>query len=183
MKKYIAGLVAGVVLAMGGVAAADCVTCDDYDVKLSVNGNPFFGKWAIVDDRPYVAVEAFANALDMPRKHYYKGWSLAKKPSKNIDPLELLTLADKSKVKTIRFAGLAMVDLFGAANALDLDIHHNFANSTIQVGDNYKGEMNKGKTYRYLSRAKGWTNTQRDERFTKKRSQEAKYMHWRGRRL
>lgn len=183
MKKYIAGIVAGAVLALGGVAAADCVTCEDYDVKLSVNGNPYFGKWAIVDDRPYVAVEAFANALDMPSKHYYKGWSLGKKPSKNIDPLELLTLAESKKVKTIRFGGNAMVDLFGAANALGLDIHHNFTNSTIQVGDNYKGQMNKGKTYRYLSRARGWVTPDTQHRVYNKHMQEVNYMHWRGRRL
>lgn len=183
MKKYIAGLVVGVVLAMGGGAAADCVNCQDYDVKLSINGNPYFGKWAIVDDKAYVAVEAFADALDMNRRHYYKGWSIAKEPSKNIDPLELATLARERKVNTIRFGGVAMVELFGAANALGLDIHHNFANSTIQIGDNYKGEMNKGRVYRYLSRARGWTLSHSACRTTKKKNDECHYMHWRGRRL
>ena len=79
MRKMIAGLAAGIVLAMGGAASADFnyPTDGGYDVSLNVNGNPFFGKWAIVDDRPYVGIEAFSDALGIPRKHYYKSWNVA----------------------------------------------------------------------------------------------------------
>ena len=78
MRKMIAGLAAGVMLALGGTASAECVTCStDYDVEVSVNGNPFYGKWAIVDDRPYLGVEALSEILELPRKHYYKAWNIA----------------------------------------------------------------------------------------------------------
>ncbi len=156
MRKLIAGLAAGVMVALGGAANADCLNCDGYEASVSVNGNPFFGKWAIVDDRPYLSIEALSDSLKLPRKHYYKAWDVARNAKEVGDPLTLMTTADGSKVKTIRFAGVAMVDLYGVANALDLPVHHNFRNKTIQVGSDYNGEMMKGAWYRYMARTRGW---------------------------
>ncbi len=150
-------LVAGAVLATGGAASADCLSCGKYDVKLTVNGNPFYGNWAIVNDRPYVGLEAFSDYVGVPRSHYYKGWSFAKTPSESIDPLEHLVTAEGKKVDTIRFGGVTMIDLYRAAEALSIPVHHNFRNKTIQVGSTYSGSDMKGEKYRYLSRQRGWT--------------------------
>ena len=157
MRKMIAGLAAGVMLALGGTASADLVSGPaDYDVHVSVNGNPFYGKWAIVDDRPYLGVEALSEILKLPRKHYYKAWNVAENAKEAGDPLMLMTTAEGSKVKTIRFAGVTMVDLYEVAYALDLPVHHNFRNKTIPVGDEYTGEYMKGAWYRYMARKRGW---------------------------
>lgn len=151
MSKMIAGLAAGVMLALGGVAGAD-----DSALNLSINGKPFYGKWTMVDDRPYVGIEALSDALNLPRKHYYKAWNVTEEAAEAGDPLTLMSTADDSEVKTIRFAGVTMVDLYQVANALDLPVHHNFRTKTFQIGSNYTGEEMKGKWYRYLSRAHGW---------------------------
>ena len=98
MKKLIMGLVVGAALATGGAASADCLSCGKYDVKLTVNGNPFYGNWAIVKDRPFVGIEAFSDYVGVPRSHYYKGWSFAKTPAETIEPLEI---ADSGHAHTI----------------------------------------------------------------------------------
>jgi hypothetical protein len=156
MRKMIAGLAAGVMLALGGMANADCVNCDEYDLNVNVNGNPFFGKWAIVDDRPYLGVEALSDSLKLPRKHYYKAWDIARDAKETGDPLMLMTTAEGTKIPTLRFGGVTMVDLYAVANALDLPVHHNFRNKTFQVGSDYNGEMMKGAWYRYMARKHGW---------------------------
>lgn len=157
MSKMIAGLAAGVVLAMGGMASAECVSCPtDYDLHVSVNGNPFFGKWAMVDDRPYVGIEALSDALNIPRKHYYKAWNITDDAGEAGDPLMLMTTADTAPVKTIRFGGVTMVDLYGVANALGMPVHHNFTTKTFQIGSDYTGEQMKGAWYRYMARTHGW---------------------------
>ena len=164
MKKLMLGLVAGAILAMGGAASADCgggPGCEGYNIRLTVNGNPYYGKWAIVNDRPYVGIEAFSDYVGVPRSHYYKGWSFAKTPSETIAPLDLQVMTDDKKVDTIRFAGVTMVDLYRAAEALDVPVHHDFRRKIIQVGSTgYTGENMKGARYRRMSRAHGWT--QRD---------------------
>jgi hypothetical protein len=156
MRKMIAGLATGILLALGGVASADGTTCEGYDVNLSVNGDPFYGKWAIVDDRPFVGVEALSDLLEIPRVHNYKAWNIDRQGMDGGDPLMLMTQTKDGEIKTIRYAGVTMVDLYGVAAALDLPVHHNFRNKTIQVGSNYTGEEMKGKWYRYLSRRRGW---------------------------
>jgi hypothetical protein len=158
MKKLMMGLVAGAILALGGAAGAECVGCEGYDLRVTVNGNPYYGKWALVNERPYIGVEAFSDYLAVPRAHYYKGWSLAKTPSENISPLELAVMAEKEKVDTIRFGGVTMVDLHQAADALGLPVHRNLERKIIQVGKGYTGEQMKGRWYRHLSRARGWTD-------------------------
>lgn len=165
MKKLMMALVTGAVLAMGGAATADCLSCGKYDVKLTVNGNPFYGKWAIVNDRPYVGIEAFSDYVGVPRSHYYKGWSFAKTPSETIEPLEHLVTAEGKKVDTIRFAGVTMIDLYRAAEALNIPVHHDFGRKIIQVGSGYTGETTKGKVYRHLSRQRGWTSQDALSRF------------------
>ncbi len=157
MKKLIMGLVVGAALATGGAASADCLSCGKYDVKLTVNGNPFYGNWAIVKDRPFVGIEAFSDYVGVPRSHYYKGWSFAKTPAETIEPLDHLVTTEGKKVETIRFGGVTMIDLYRAAEALDIPVHHDFRSKTIQVGSGYTGEQMKGKWYRYLNRSRGWT--------------------------
>ena len=154
MRKMIAGLAAGVLLALGGVANADCVGCDEYDVKVSVNGNSFDGKWTIVDDRPYVGLESLSNILLMPRTKDFLAHNLG--GTEGLNPLEFGARAGGQKLNTIRFAGVTMVDLYEVASALDLPVHHNFRNKTIQIGSNYTGEEMKGKWYRYFSRVRGY---------------------------
>lgn len=179
MRKMIAGLAAGLCLAVGGVASADCMNCDDYDVNLNVNGNPFYGKWAIVDDRPYVGIEALSDALNLPRKHNYKAWNMDRKGMSGGDPLTLMTQTKNGKVDTIRFAGVTMVDLYQVAANLRMPVHHNFNNKTIQVGKNYNGEIMKGKWYRYLSRARGWNlETDLDRCRDKTRTPIRRDMEW-----
>ena len=158
MRKMIAGLAAGLVLSMGGAASADWDYPLDggYDVNLSVNGVPFFGKWALVNDKPYVGIEAFSDAINLPRKHYYKSWNLAEGAEEVGDPLVLMSTAEELEVDTIRFGGVTMVDLYSVAAALDLPVHHNFRNKTIQVGSPYVGYEIPGRWYRYLSRQRGW---------------------------
>lgn len=164
MKKYMLGLVAIATVAMGGAATADCAgradsPCGKYDVRLTVNGNPYYGKWAIVNDRPYVGIEAFSDYVGVPRAHYYQGWSFAKTPSETISPLDLNVMVEQQKVDTIRFAGVTMVDLNQAASALGVPVHRDLQRRIIQVGHTgYTGEQMKGKWYRHLSRARGWTN-------------------------
>ena len=109
MKKLIMGLVVGAALATGGAASADCLSCGKYDVKLTVNGNPFYGNWAIVKDRPFVGIEAFSDYVGVPRSHYYKGWSFAKTPAETIEPLDHLVTTEGKKVETIRFGFVARV--------------------------------------------------------------------------
>lgn len=165
MRKMIAGLAAGIMLAMGGVASADWdyPTDGGYVVNLNVNGKPFFGKWAFVNDRPFVGIEAFSDALGVPRKHYYKSWNLAENAAEVGDPLVLMSTAEEKEVDTIRFGGVTMVDLYSAAAALDLPVHHNFRNKTIQVGSNYIGHQMPGAWYRYMARQRGWRlNTDMD---------------------
>lgn len=157
MKKLIAGVALVLGMALVGPAAADYNPCKGYNVNLNVNGNPFYGKWAIINDRPYVGVEAFAEAVGLPRVHYFKGWSVAEEPADTIDPLRLSVLVGNEQVDTLRFGGVTMVDLYHAASALDLPIHHNFTNKTIQIGSRYQGEMHKGEWYRRTSRARHWT--------------------------
>ena len=162
MKKLLMGLVAGVTLAMGGAASADCggPNCGGYDLRLSVNGNPYYGKWAIVNERPYVGIEAFSDYMGVPRSHYYKGWSFAKTPSETIAPLDLQVMAEKEKVDTIRFGGVTMVDLEQTAKALGVPMHRNLGQKIFQVGHTgYTGEQMKGRWYRHLSRTRGWTDT------------------------
>lgn len=160
MKKLVMGLVAGAIMAMGGAASADCVGCEGYDVRLWVNGNPYYGKWAIVNDRPYVGIEAFSDYIGVPRAHYYKGWSFAKTPSESISPLDLQVMTEQEKVDTIRFAGVTMVDLNQAADALGVPVHRDLRQKIIQVGHTgYTGEQMKGRWYRHMSRARGWTDT------------------------
>lgn len=160
MKKYMLGLVAAAAVAMGGAAAADCGTpCGQYNVRLTVNGNPYYGKWAIVNDRPYVGIEAFSDYMGVPRSHYYKGWSFAKTPSENIAPLDLGVMVEQEKVDTIRFAGVTMVDLNQAAQALGVPVHRDLRKKIIQVGHTgYTGEQMKGKWYRHMSHKRGWTD-------------------------
>jgi hypothetical protein len=175
MKNLMMGLVAVAVLALGGAASADdsnCggMGCDGYNIRLTVNGNPYYGKWAIVNDRPYVGIEAFSDYMGVPRAHYYKGWSFAKTPSENISPLDLQVLTEDKKVDTIRFAGVTMVDLYRTAEALDVPVHHDFRKKIIQVGNTgYVGENMKGKWYRHLNRVRGWTDHDWLERMTKSR--------------
>ncbi len=157
MNKLIAGLTLAVGMALAGPAAADYTPCKGYNVNLNVNGTPFYGKWAIINDRPYVGVEAFAEAVGLPRVHYYKGWSVAEEPASTVDPLNLAVLVGDDNVDTLRFGGVTMIDLYHAASALDLPVHHNFTNKTIQVGSRYHGEMHKGEWYRRKSRARNWT--------------------------
>lgn len=180
MRKMIAGLAAGIVLALGGGASADFVypNSGGYDINLSVNGSPFLGKWALVEDRPYVGIEAFSDALKIPRKHYYKAWNLKNGAEEAGDPLVLMAKAQDSDVKTIRFGGVTMVDLYSAAAALDLPVHHNFRSKTIQVGDNYVGEEMKGKWYRYLSRTRGWRHYDDLERMRYKNRERAHDREW-----
>lgn len=161
MKKYMLGLVATAIVAMGGAASADCADgdCGNYDVRLTVNGNPYYGKWAYVNDRPYVGIEAFSDYVGVPRSHYYQGWSFAKAPSETISPLDLQVMVEQQKVDTIRFAGVTMVDLNQAATALGVPVHRDFRRKIIQVGHTgYTGEQIKGKWYRHMSRSRGWTN-------------------------
>ena len=164
MRKMIAGLALGLTLAAGGMANAECIGCDQYDVKLSVNVNPFYGKWAIVDDRPYVGVEALSDALGLPRKHNYKAWNINRQGMNAGDPLMLMAQTPNGKVNTIRFAGVTMVDLYGVAAALDLPVHHNFRNKTFQLGSDYNGEEMIGAWYRYMARTRGWRDTYDVER-------------------
>jgi hypothetical protein len=169
MKKLMMGLVAGAVLALGGAAGADCMGCEGYDVRLTVNGNPYYGKWAIVNDRPYVGIEAFSDYIGVPRAHYYKGWSFAKTPSETIAPLDLQVFTEQEKVDTIRFAGVTMVDLNQAAQALGVPVHRDFRRKIIQVGHTgYTGEQMKGQWYRHLNRSRGWTDQDWLERFSKR---------------
>lgn len=172
MKKLMMGLIAGAVLALGGSASADCPDspCGGYNVRLTVNGNPYYGKWAIVNDRPYVGIEAFSDYIGVPRAHYYKGWSFAKAPSESIAPLDLAVMTEKEKVDTIRFAGVTMVDLNQAAEALGVPVHRDLRQKIIQVGHTgYTGEQMKGRWYRHLSRARGWTDRDWAERLHKSR--------------
>ncbi len=157
MKKLFLGLATAALLAMGGAATADCTGCE-YDLNLNVNGTPFYGNWALVNDRPFVGVEAFSDAVGLPRSHYYQGWSIGEKPSDNIAPLEFLVRAGDKPVETIRFGGVTMIDLYKTAEALDLPVHHNFNTKTIQVGDRYVGHELPGAWYRRLSRTRGWTD-------------------------
>lgn len=163
MKKLFLGLATAALLATGGAASADCTGCG-YDINLNVNGTPFYGNWAMVNDRPYVGVEAFSDAVGLPRSHYYQGWSVAKTPSENISPLEFMVTAGDKQVETIRFGGVTMIDLYKTAEALDLPVHHNFNNKTIQVGDNYYGHELPGAWYRRMSRTRGWTDADWMER-------------------
>jgi hypothetical protein len=158
MRKMIAGLAAGLILALGGVASADWdyPTDGGYVIHLNINGNPFYGKWTMVDDRPFVGIEALSDALDLPRKHYYKSWHVAEKAEETGDPLVLMTTAEELEVDTMRFAGVTMVDLYSVSAALGMPVHHNFRNKTIQVGSDYVGHEIPGKWYRYLSRQRGW---------------------------
>lgn len=167
MRKMIAGLAVGIALALGGTASADFNYPNDggYDLNLTVNGAPFYGKWAIVNDRPYVGIEALSDSLGLPRKHNYKAWNLKDGAEEAGDPLTLMSLADGSEVNTIRFAGVTMVDLYSVAGALGLPVHHNFSNKTIQVGNRYTGEQMPGKWYRYMSRAHGWRFINEAERW------------------
>ena len=167
MRKMIAGLAAGIVLAMGGAASADFnyPTDGGYDVNLNVNGNPFYGKWAIVDDRPYVGIEAFSDALGIPRKHYYKSWNVAEGAEDAGDPLVLMSTAEGLEVDTIRFGGVTMVDLYSATAALGIPVHHNFTNKTIQVGSRYVGHEMPGAWYRYMARHRGWRQQNDFSRF------------------
>lgn len=164
------GLLAGVFLATSGAATAkDCSggTCGSYDTRLTVNGQPFYGAWTIIKDRPYVGIEAFSDYLGVPRSHYYKGWSLAHNPSAQIAPLDLKVMTEDKPVDTIRFAGVTMIDLYKAAEALNLPVHHNFQRRIIQVGNGYTGEDMPGRWYRYLSRTKGWMDADWLETLTK----------------
>lgn len=172
MKKTMLALMVGAMLAAGGAAQAECVGCEGYNLRLTVNGNPYFGKWAMVNDRPYIGVEAFSDYLGIPRSHYYKGWSVAKTPSENIAPLDLAVMAENEKVDTIRFGGVTMVDLNQAAAALGLAVHRDLDKKVIQVGTGYRGEEMKGKWYRHLSRARGWTDQEMTDRLCKKRRQQ-----------
>lgn len=160
MKKLMLGLLAGAVFFCGGAAnAKDCngsPECGDYKLRLTVNGQPFFGSWAIVNEKPYIGIESFADYLGIERAHNYKGWSIAKSASSNTSPLELKVLAENKPVDTIRFGGVTMVSLYEAADALGLAVHKNFQRKIIQVGTGYSGEDMPGRWYRYLSRVKGW---------------------------
>jgi hypothetical protein len=175
MKKLMMGLVASAVLVLGGAANAECDGptdqdgCEGYNIRMTVNGNPYFGKWAIVNDRPFVGIEAFSDYMGVPRAHYYKGWSFAKTPSENISPLDLQVLTEEKKVDTIRFAGVTMVDLNQAAQALGVPVHRDLRQKIIQVGTGYSGENMKGAWYRHLDRARGWTDADWMERLHKKR--------------
>ena len=160
MKKYLLGMMAFAILATGGAASADdCMGCDGYNIRLTVNGNPYYGKWALVNDKPYVGIEAFSDYIGVPTAHYYKGWSFAKTPSESIAPLDFAVMTGDKPVDTIRFAGVTMVDLYATADALGVPVHHDFGKKIIQVGDTgYIGENMKGQWYRHLSRARGWTD-------------------------
>lgn len=174
MRKMIAGMAAAVCFAMGGAASADCVNCPEYDLNVSVNGVPFYGKWALVDDRPFVGIEALSDALKMPRKHYYKSWHVAEGAKEMGDPLMLMSTAEADKVKTIRFAGVTMVDLYGVAAALDMPVHHNFQTKTFQLGSDYTGSHMKGDWYRYMARKRGWMLHDDFERYNWRYKQESR---------
>lgn len=160
MKNLIAGLVLSALVATGSAASAECYTCEGCGPKINVNGKPFMGKWAMIDDRPYIGIESFSDALGIPRAHNFKGWSLAQNPDPNVNPFELATKVEDDMVPTVRFGGVTMIDLMAASNALDMPFHHNFRNRTFQVGSNYTGEEIKGAWYSYLSQARGWTSDQ-----------------------
>jgi hypothetical protein len=177
MRKMIAGLAAGVVLALGGVASADFdyPTDGGYVLNLNVNGNPFYGKWAMVDDRPFVGIEALSDALNLPRKHYYKSWHVAEEAEETGDPLVLMATAEELEVDAIRFGGVTMVDLYSVAAALGMPVHHNFRNKTIQLGSEYTGHEIPGAWYRYLSRNRGWRANDDFERIFPNGSREKMY--------
>lgn len=166
MRKMIAGLAAGIVLALGGVACADWEYPHDggYDLNLNVNGSPFYGKWMIINDRPFVGIEALSDALNLPRKHYYKSWHVAETAEDTGDPLVLMATAEELEVDAMRVGGVTMVDLYSVTSALGIPVHHNFRNKTIQVGSDYVGHEIPGKWYRYLSRQRGWRQNDDFER-------------------
>ncbi len=128
------------------------------DATINVNGIEFQGKWAIIGERPYVGVESFGKALGLPRIHNAKGWQLAEKPMGTLNPLELVVKGPRSKLPTVRHAGVTMVDLLAASDALGLETHHNFYSRTWQIGTPYKGEFLKGAYYRWLAHANNWYN-------------------------
>ena len=180
MRKMIAGLATGILLALGGVAGADmnCVDCDEYDMEVRVNGQPFYGKWAMIDDRPFVGIEALSDLLALPRAHNYKAWNVDREGMSGGDPLKLMTQTKDGEVKTVRFGGVTMVDLYGIASALDLPVHHNFRAKIIQVGDNYEGENMKGAWYRYKARAHGWRLWDDMERYRVRNKLPSRYQQW-----
>ena len=156
MKKMIAGLAASAVLFLGGMASAECFGCHESNVNININGAPFLGRAAMIDERPFVSFESLSNALNLPRKHNYKAWNLDRGGLSAGNPLTHLVRTRNKALKTVRFGGVTMVDLYEVASSLDMQVHHNFNTKTIQIGKNYTGENTKGAVYRHLSRARGW---------------------------
>lgn len=121
------------------------------DLSVEVNGKPFYGKWAMIDERPYVGVEAFGQALGLPRIHNAKDWQLAESASGTSNPLDLVVRGPKGKLPTVRQGGVTMVDLIAASEALGLPFHYNTYARTFQVGSPYYGEQMRGAWTRWYN--------------------------------
>lgn len=150
MKRFAMLVIVGVAMTLTFASPASA-----RDLSVSVNGQPFYGKWAMVDERPYVGVEAFASALGLPRIHNAKDWQLADKASGTSNPLDLVVRGPKGKLPTVRQGGVTMVDLRAAADALGLPFHYNTFARTFQVGSPYYGEAMKGAWYRWYNQRYG----------------------------
>lgn len=122
-----------------------------------VNGTVFEGPTAMIGWRPYVGVESFADAMDLPHIHDVKCWQLAKVQSGSMNPLKLEVLGPSGQpLPTVRRAGVTMVDLMAACHSLNVPFHYGFSTRTFEVGTPYRGQRIKGAWYRWLSHRWGW---------------------------
>ncbi len=137
MKRTLLLLVSGLVILGTLVAPAQARVMDD-PVRIVVNGKPYFGNWAFVGDRPYVCIEALAQALGCPRNHHVAGWCLDSSrtctPNCPVDPLDLAVHSQGQTLRTVRFGGNTLVDLRQALEALDVPFHYNFQDRLFRVG-------------------------------------------------
>lgn len=161
MKRAVLLLLA-VALLLGGTAAPSAARVDNDAVQIMINGVRYDGEWAYIGGRPYVGVESFGKSLGFPREHNVKGWCLNPPPPPasqcNVSPFELAVQAKGKALPTVRFAGVTMVDLRTALEALDIPFHYRFYDRTYSVGNPYYGEYMKGAYYRWLSLNNDWND-------------------------
>lgn len=152
VKKFAKTLGVAAALFAGLTGVSQASYWDHPDTTIRVNGSTYYGRWAYINERPYVNVETFGRMLGVPRRHDTQNWYLGTEGKPSGSPFQMVVESGTVKLPTARFGGATFVDLQAACQALDIPYHRDYNGNTLEVGDGYRGEYMNGAWQRYSNR-------------------------------
>jgi hypothetical protein len=138
-QKFMTGLALSGLLGLGmvvgtsqpGSARTSMMTTANKSIM--INGHLFEGRWAYVEDRPFVSVSAFEHALGLPHRHDTRNWYLGAEGAPHGNVLQPGVESAAGKLPSVSYGGTMMVDLRAACKALHLRCHEDFETGTYYV--------------------------------------------------